>query len=102
MFKVGDRVKIKKDFIFDSSFYGSRVRLVAGLIGKIKSIYGIDNHHTYAVEFEKDIDGCHCVGLCEYSYGQVMKNEDIELAESRIRTKEELVMLYNELKQPYK
>ena len=89
MYEVGQIVRI----VEENPDGNSRIHI--GDVGVIKDVYDpINEDFAVAVEFDHNINGWDCDGICEYGYGWNLRygefelcedDEDIELSETDIK-----------------
>lgn len=79
-FKVGDRVKVKKDI----------VTLNRRTVGKCGTVKKLCEHNFYAVEFDEFIDGHNCLGFAKNGYGWNIEGDNLDL----VKTQNETIVIY--------
>lgn len=79
-FKVGDRVKVKKDI----------VTLNRRTVGKCGTVKKLCEHNFYAVEFDEFIDGHNCLGFAKNRYGWNVEGDNLDL----VKTQNETIVIY--------
>lgn len=79
-FKVGDRVKVKKDI----------VTLNRRTVWKCGTVKKLCEHNFYAVEFDEFIDGHNCLGFAKNGYGWNIKGDNLDL----VKTQNETIVIY--------